>query len=127
MLRVVALYKSHPTLVRVLYAALFASYTVTLGLLLRAQVFLAGQFIHSPNFLTQPYSSSTLGSFVYSETLGICATASRPKTLAAVFYAPLIFDLSLFCLTIYHMRKERLSQLDHVLPLLKVLYRGAYA
>jgi hypothetical protein len=127
MLRVVALYKSQPTLVRVLYGALFASYTATLGLLLRAQVFLAGQFIHSPNFLTQPYSFSALGSFLYSDILGICATASRPKTLAAVFYAPLVFDLSLFFLTIYHMRKDYRSQLDYVLPLLKVMYRGAYA
>jgi hypothetical protein len=42
MLRVVALYKSKPVLVRILYGALFASYLTTLGLLLRAQFFLAG-------------------------------------------------------------------------------------
>lgn len=49
MLRVIALYKSNPVLVRVLYGALFTSYLTTLGLLICAQVFLASEFIHSSN------------------------------------------------------------------------------
>jgi hypothetical protein len=47
MLRVVALYNSKPVMVRVLYATLFASYLATLGLLLRAQLFISGQLIYS--------------------------------------------------------------------------------
>jgi len=108
MLRVVALYSSKPVMVRVLYATLFASYLTTLGLLLRAQVFLSEHL-------------------EYSEISGICATASRAKTLAAVFYAPLGFDLLLCSLTIYHAwndYQEHHTQLGSaVLPLFRLMYR----
>jgi hypothetical protein len=49
MLRVVALYKSRPVLVWILYGGLFGAYACAFGTLLRAQVFLIGQFTDSPN------------------------------------------------------------------------------
>jgi hypothetical protein len=52
MLRVVALYKSRPVLVWILYGGLFGAYTAAFALLFRSQVFLAGQFIDSPNLNT---------------------------------------------------------------------------
>jgi hypothetical protein len=78
--------------------------------------------------LTQAYSSSSLGSLEYSNTLGICASPDRPPTLSFVFWGPLFFDLLLCSFTINHARKGWKSRPDYaVVPLLKVMYRGAYA
>jgi hypothetical protein len=78
--------------------------------------------------LTSLCSSSALENLEYVGIAGICAATSRAKTLAAVFYAPLGFDLLLCSLTIYHGWKDYRSQSGaSAVPLFRVMYRGAYA
>ncbi|CAG8750003.1 3714_t:CDS:2, partial [Acaulospora colombiana] len=106
MLRLVALYKSKPIIVWLLYIALFVSYGATFGLLFRAQFF---------------YSEY----LVYSDYVGLCITTGRSPTLSGVFYAPLGYEIILFGLTIYHAWKDyRTQSRVSDTPLLKVMYRG---
>lgn len=105
MLRLVALYKSKPIVVYLLYTILILSWSFTTISLVQAQVFFAG--------VVQ-----------YSTLLGICATTLRAPTLSRVFYGPFFFELTLLTLTIYHAWNEHRSQREITrVPLLRVLYR----
>lgn len=105
MLRLVALYKSKPWVVWLLYGTLFASYIATLGLLIQAEIYFKDAIVYVPAF-------------------GICATTGRAPTIAGIFYAPFGFELLLFTLTLWHAWKDYRSQSESsTIPLLRVLYR----
>lgn len=105
MLRLVALYKSKPIIVWLLYISLFVSYAATIGLLFRAQLYFSEYLI-------------------YSDYIGLCITTGRSPTLSGVFYAPLGYEIILFGLTIYHAWKDyRAQSRTSDTPLLKVMYR----
>ncbi|KAG8789742.1 hypothetical protein FRC15_003811 [Serendipita sp. 397] len=105
MLRLVALYKSKPLIVWTLYIGLLLAWITTTGVLLSAQIFFARYIQYTP-------------------LLGICATTQRAPTLSGIFYGPLVFEILLLSLTIYHAWGEYRSQRGvTAVPLLRVLYR----
>jgi len=60
----------------------------------------------------------------YSDSVHTCAPTARPPTIAAVFYAPLAFEVLLFVLTLLHAWNDYRAERGSVVPLLRVMYRG---
>jgi hypothetical protein len=109
-LRLIALYRSKPIIVYLLYISLFTAYFTSLGFLIRT---LYG------------FASTT----VYLPSINVCVPLGLPSSLQGVFEAPLILEVLLFGLTMWHAWKDYLGLREsrcHVktAPLLAVMYRG---
>lgn len=123
MLRLVALYKSKPWVVWLLYGTLFSSYIATLGLLIQAEIYFKGKQHTMAAYIL--LTISLADAIVYEPLFGICATTGRAPTIAGIFYAPFGFELLLFGLTLWHAWTDYRSQSEaSTIPLLRVLYRG---